>query len=209
MLLKTFFESDEFRAIGQAISLGTSRGVLEPDLPLDIDLLELFASDLVRHLPEDNSYAVGRDGRIFSCRRNKNAAWRILRPSLCGSRKQYARVSLGVGRSRMIHQLVAKTYLGVCPKGQEVRHLDGNSRNNHCINLAYGTRSENMADMRRHGTSCRGTRNAMAILDEASVQHIRRRHKRGETQTAIALHLGVSIEAVSQIVRRKRWGWLP
>ena len=34
----------------------------------------------------------------------------------------------------------------------EVRHLDGNSRNDSAENLAWGTRLENMRDMRRHGT---------------------------------------------------------
>lgn len=68
------------------------------------------------------------------------------------------------GRSYWIHQLVARAFIGPCPPGQEVRHLDGNPANNRWApgdedearaaggNLFYGTRKENVADGIRHGT---------------------------------------------------------
>lgn len=51
-----------------------------------------------------------------------------------------------------IHKLVARTFLGPCPQGCEIRHLDGDQTNNVVGNLAYGSHSENERDKLRHGT---------------------------------------------------------
>lgn len=58
----------------------------------------------------------------------------------------------GRGKNFTIHSLVARAFLGECPEGYEVRHLDGNSKNNSIQNLKYGTRSENRQDSVKHGT---------------------------------------------------------
>lgn len=59
----------------------------------------------------------------------------------------------GKTRSRTVHQLVAAAFIGPRPAGHDTRHLDGNPLRNVPGNLAYGTRSENMQDMLRHGTN--------------------------------------------------------
>ena len=51
-----------------------------------------------------------------------------------------------------MHSLVALAFLGTRPDGFDVRHLDGDRLNCALANLAYGTRSENQRDKRRHGT---------------------------------------------------------
>ena len=43
-------------------------------------------------------------------------------------------------------------FVGQQAKGVEVRHLDGNPRNNTLSNLAYGTKSDNMQDAAKQGT---------------------------------------------------------
>jgi len=66
----------------------------------------------------------------------------------------YKLVSLwrdGKGRSCNVHRLVAAAFLGPCPTGMEVRHLDGDPTNNDVANLRYGTGSENCQDITRHG----------------------------------------------------------
>lgn len=50
-----------------------------------------------------------------------------------------------------VHVLVARTWLGD-PEGRQVRHLNGDKRDNRLTNLAYGTNRENVDDMVRHGT---------------------------------------------------------
>jgi len=44
-----------------------------------------------------------------------------------------------------VHQMVAECYLGPCPAGYEVDHIDGNKINNHISNLQYLTKEENLA----------------------------------------------------------------
>ena len=44
-----------------------------------------------------------------------------------------------------VHQMVAECYLGPCPKGFEVDHIDGDKDNNHISNLQYLTPAENRA----------------------------------------------------------------
>lgn len=56
-----------------------------------------------------------------------------------------------VPTTRKVHRLVAAAFIGPCPEGLEVRHLDGDPANNHVSNLRYGTHSENVQDLLRHG----------------------------------------------------------
>lgn len=71
-------------------------------------------------------------------------------------RKEHRMVILrdggGKRTQRLVHRLVLAAFVGPCPEGMEVRHVDGNPRNNHVGNLAYGTHSENERDKVRHGT---------------------------------------------------------
>jgi hypothetical protein len=59
-----------------------------------------------------------------------------------------------------VHRLVAKTFIGEPPPGEEVRHLDSNPMNCREDNLIYGTRSQNMGDMVEQGRCKRATINA-------------------------------------------------
>ena len=60
----------------------------------------------------------------------------------------------GKRKSFYVHVLVARAFLGPCPEGQQVRHWDGNPRNNRLDNLLYGTPKENCEDRdERHGTN--------------------------------------------------------
>lgn len=162
-------------------------------------------------VPEHPEYGVTCDGRVFSkCawRHHPSGQWRELKQAPSGSKRRYRKVYLGRHHRWDVHRLVAHVFHGPCPPGQEVRHLDGDSSNNNATNLAYGTRHQNMADARRHGTLCVGEKNAQAILDETRVRIIRKLSDAGASQTLIAKSFEVSVEAISQIVRRKRWGWL-
>jgi len=50
-----------------------------------------------------------------------------------------------------IHRLVLEAFVGPCPLGHEGCHSDGDPQNNAASNLYWGTRRQNMDDIRRHG----------------------------------------------------------
>ena len=64
----------------------------------------------------------------------------------------HLKVGLGRGRVDQVHRLVLAAFVGPCPEGMEVRHLNGDPTDNRLENLTYGTRAENIADAVRHGT---------------------------------------------------------
>lgn len=53
---------------------------------------------------------------------------------------------------KTVHQLVAETWIGPCPNGQQVRHGPNGVTDNSVSNLCYGTSSQDGFDMRRDGT---------------------------------------------------------
>ncbi|AGM13416.1 HNH endonuclease [Mycobacterium phage Gizmo] len=95
----------------------------------------------MQEVPGYSGIFINEDGStIVSYRRYK--AGRVLSPYLCNGRR---RVKLGEGQ-KFVYQLVALTFIGPCPPGMEVRHLDDDFTNDHWTNLAYGTHQENIAD---------------------------------------------------------------
>lgn len=102
-----------------------------------------------RPIPGFPGYQVSDLGMVVSYRSGR----RVVRvPS---RQDGYLRLMLhidGVHHKRGVHQLVALAFIGPCPDGQEVRHLDNVRDNNVPSNLAYGTRSDNMRDALVAGT---------------------------------------------------------
>jgi len=102
----------------------------------------------------EGRYDVSDLGRVRSW-----LAWRTLPVPhvLAALNSSHGYLSVGLVRdgqatTKEIHALVMLAFSGERLDGLEVRHLDGNSRNNVATNLAYGTRSENTLDKVRHGT---------------------------------------------------------
>lgn len=116
-------------------------------------------------------YEASSAGRIRSL---IGSAPRVLKANLTSS--GYLSLALsrspGISKSETVHSLVAQAFLGPRPGGADVRHLDGNRRNNHVSNLAYGTRSENIQDSVRHGTH-----------PQASKTHCKQRHEYSQENT--------------------------
>lgn len=106
-----------------------------------------------RAVPGFPKYLVSDKGDVWSTHQWRRQRGRLLLGSM--TTKGYPTVQImqpGVGvRHFYRHTLVAEAFLGPRPEGLEVRHLDGNALNCSVSNLAYGTRSDNMLDMVRHG----------------------------------------------------------
>lgn len=107
----------------------------------------------------ENAYEVSNRGKIRSLPRvvrRGNGKYtvngRVLKPAEHVTGHRWVNLHAEGKRAKCyIHRAVAEAFIGECPTGKEVRHLDGDARNNSVENLAYGTRSENMLDRVAHG----------------------------------------------------------
>ncbi len=158
---------------------------------------------LLRTIPGYPLYSVTEDGRVFSSVTN-----RFLKSSL--NKRGYPRIrlapKLGVKQKTLeIYLLVAWAWIGPCPEGMEVAHVDGDSLNSHFSNLIYKTHRDNIADMEKHGTRCRGERSPSAKLTEADVTNIILRRKYGASAQALASEYGVSGTQIYDILNGKKW----
>jgi len=97
-------------------------------------------------------YLITEGGQVWNHKRK-----RLLKERFTYDGYQTVRLyNKGKWKDFRVHQLVTTAYQGICPKGMECRHLDGNKRNNHKDNLKWGTRSENQQDAVKHGTHRHG-----------------------------------------------------
>lgn len=68
-----------------------------------------------------------------------------------------------------IHRMVAECWLGECPEGLEVDHIDRNTHNNDWRNLRYVTRSEQMKNRDHTNISRKGAMNLERARRERAV----------------------------------------
>jgi hypothetical protein len=148
-------------------------------------------------------YRVSDHGRVMSLPRTTTKGG-LLKPGP----GRYLTVALhrnDRGRTFGIHKVVLLSFVGPCPPGLLIRHLDGNSHNNRLSNLCYGTNAENGQDQMRHGTFARGSRQGLAKLTEADIPLIRSRYAAGDRQLILAREFGVSQCTIGQVVRGVTW----
>jgi hypothetical protein len=96
-------------------------------------------------------------------------------------------------------------FVGPCPDGCEVSHLDGDKGNNALNNLAYESRAENMGRKKIHGTEIYGQRNAAHRLTDITVREVRELHAAGAKQITLARRYKVSPMTISRAVRGETW----
>lgn len=136
----------------------------------------------------------------------------------------YARVNLalnGVTTTHSIHRLVAAAFIGHCPEGCQVNHIDGDKKNNRAANLEYVTARQNSHHASRSGLKPAGERHPLrrrpelarrgeqintAKLTAASVRQIRQEAAELSTPyPRLAARYGVNAETIGRIVRRQSW----
>lgn len=131
---------------------------------------------------------------------------------LTPTKQGYLVVGLGdVGKSRAfhVHRLVLEAFVGPCPEGMECRHLNDNKIDNKLVNLKWGTREENVADMFVNGKRFRGEKHPWSRLNEGKVREIRNIYATGKhVQREIAKMFGIDTSTVSNIITGKRWGYV-
>ena len=167
--------------------------------------------------PGFDGYFVTDAGRVFSERRGARVE---LRQPLSNG---YPCVGLRRdGRTIVVtvHVLVLSAFVGPRPDpSHHGRHLDGNPRNNKLSNLAWGTPSENVGDMLRHGRHGawtkperyrRGSAHPRAKLTEEQVNEIRAAISSGaSTLRGMARKFGVTAITVRRAVDGTSWAHQP
>ena len=133
------------------------------------------------------AYRVGDDGSVWSCwkkiggRQVGKDSWRLsdewkrLTVSSCAKGK-YATVVLTRDKHsnpRAVHRLVLEAFVGLRPAGLMCYHYDGDRRNNSLPNLRWGSRKENEADKKRHGTVQKGDCHYATKVSDQDVEIIR------------------------------------
>ena len=119
----------------------------------------------------------------------------------------YHTVKIAMGGTVRRHTLVLETYKGLSD-GLLSRHLDGNPANDSKDNLEWGTQKENANDAVIHGTTTKGSKNAMAKLTEVEVSEIKARLFAGESSCSLAREFEISQGAICDIKANRTWGWL-
>jgi hypothetical protein len=162
-------------------------------------------------IPGFSRYRAGDDGSVWSlCLPKRRPQLRRLRPHTDDF--GYLVVALagdnGKVSVRRIHRIVLETFAGPPPAPKmDCCHNDGNPANNVLSNLRWATRAENMADAMRHGTFVRGEQRPQAKLNAEAVRVIRAAVADGSASMGrLAKRFGVSVSAVSQVVRGLSWG---
>jgi len=155
-------------------------------------------------------YDVSNCGRVCRIKAATNT-WggKILKGSVYHG---YIRVNLSkenIQRIHSVHRLVTAAFLGNCPNGKQVNHIDGHKLNNAATNLEYVTPSENIIHAFRNGLSvaARGEANGRSVLTEDKVHSVRRCLGK-ESQASIARRLNVARKTISNIARGYTWAWL-
>ncbi|MFV8232317.1 NUMOD4 motif-containing HNH endonuclease [Mycolicibacterium fortuitum] len=108
----------------------------------------------------EGAYEVSDQGRVRSLDRtivehsgkSRRLRGRVLTLMQNGHRDNRPQVSLGFGVHRMVHHLVAESFLGPRPGGVDICHNNGDPTDNRLENLRYDTRSGNNLDQVAHGT---------------------------------------------------------
>lgn len=145
--------------------------------------------------------AASRDGRV------RGRSGRVLKPYATNTGHRYVLIPQPGGRGTpgrklWLHHAVLLAFVGPRPEGQEGRHLDDDSGNNAVENLAWGTRSENIADRLRNGRHLVGEASPSAVLTSGAVAAIRRDPR---SSRAVGAAYGVSHTTVQKIRRGEKW----
>lgn len=137
----------------------------------------------------DGFYEVSNLGRIRRAKPGRNArVGRILKT--CPNSVGYPQVDItysGNRKTRAVHRIVAEAFLGPCPVGMQVNHIDGDKTNNNVSNLEYVTGIENAHHAMRTGLRPK-------VIPQAAVDRVRFLRSKGMMYRDIAKETGVSKE---------------
>jgi HNH endonuclease/NUMOD4 motif len=152
-------------------------------------------------------YAVSDRGNVMSMNYAKSKLPGLMSSSLRrGYRSVYFCRPGQKGRWFTVHALVARAFLGERPPSMHINHKNGVKTDNRVENLEYCTPSENRLHSFRIGTqSNKGERHSQARLNDENVREIRSLLSSGVSRKEIALKMGVTPAAITNIALGRNW----
>jgi len=166
--------------------------------------------EIWKDIPGFDGYQASSLGRVRSKERQiirkvngKEFYWTYKSKIMCPSanNKGYLGLTLSVGKklySRSVHKLVALAFLGECPHGYEVDHINGDRSDNRIENLRWFPIGENRSRGTK-GVKLPPYRNRMGNNPRAKKVEVYEEGKRIDTISCakyISQEYGVSYEAV-------------
>ena len=164
-------------------------------------------------------YEIGENGTVFSLGYNNTDKRKELKQYK--DRDGYKYVFLVVDNKRykrLVHRLVAISFIENTLCKPQVNHKDGVRDNNILENLEWATAKENAlhgyrSNGRTHSKKqieissklFKGVNNPKSKLTEAEVLSIRRLRSKGESLKYISERIGISVSQVSSIANYKSW----
>ncbi len=113
------------------------------------------------------------------------------------------------GKTRLVHRVIAKTFIPNPNILPEVNHKDGDKSNNSVDNLEWCTRSDNLKHAYTHGfRTAKGTNNARCKLSADNVAYIKNNYIRGDRQygaKALASKFNVAPQTVCAVISGQNW----
>ena len=113
------------------------------------------------------------------------------------------------GHPESAHRISYELHFGCIPDGMFVCHKCDNPP---CVNPSHlwlGTHQDNTDDRTQKSRQPVGENHPSAKLTDIQVIEIRERYAQGEFQRDLAIEYGVAQSNISQIVNRKRRGYIP
>lgn len=157
-------------------------------------------------IPDFPMYLVNQSGDVVSMKRGK---WRPLKPDVM--RNGYERLTLESVCRRLVHRIVATTFLPNPLNLPQVNHKDGNKLNNTVDNLEWCDAFHNMQHCERLGlkkNQHRGELSPSAKLSENEARWIIMWRAEGFKLREIARAFNIAEPAVSRICSGIRWAHL-
>ena len=151
----------------------------------------------------DDRYEVSNLGNV---RRGSNGRVRI--PS--STPKGYKVIVISKPGSKHIgvyvHREVLRAFVGECPPGKQVSHINGNNADNRLENLTYELPVENINRKKAHGTQTRGETHGTAKLKNEDVKRLREMLLSAKSYAEIGRILSISPSQVKRIATGENWG---